>query len=209
LLHLYQTFHELALQRLPVAVADADCPPPHNVSLWDDWIVPLALHLVRILKEIPPSSGSRVIQPLLYISAATGLRHRTTASATKQFSFGSYPSSSMDDGGWGCGSRPQQSLPESDTLMSYITQITSSAYCTVPDPGSLDVFLEISQARQFILERLGMFETSLPPAPIVVAKQLASTIWNSYDNDHDLGGGIYMVHWIDVMEMNDLRSMFG
>lgn len=209
LLHLYQTFHELALQRLPIARADAESPFLSDATLWDEWIVPLALHLVKILRQIPPSSGSRVIQPLLYISAATGLRHSRAGPATKHSDFGSYLSSSMSEDGWGCRSRSQQSLYDSDTLMSYIAQITSSEYGTIPDPDLQDVSLEINNARHFILERLGMFEMSLPPAPIVVAKQLASTIWKSYDNDHDLGGGLYTVHWIDVMELNDLRSMFG
>jgi hypothetical protein len=207
LLHLYQTFPELAFQRLPAAAVGMESPPPNDATLWNDWIVPLALHLVKILEQIPPSSGSRVIQPLLYISAATGLRHSIAVSGTAQSDMAFSPSSSIDDNGWGWRRRSQQPLYECDTLTSYITHITNSGKATLPDPGASDVSLEISGARHFIMKRLGMFETSLPPAPIVVAKELVSTIWNSYDKD--IGDGLYMVHWIDVMELNDLRSMFG
>ena len=40
-----------------------------------EWITPLNLKLIEILRHIPPDSGSRVIQPLLYICASTGLRY--------------------------------------------------------------------------------------------------------------------------------------
>ncbi|KAK0387088.1 hypothetical protein NLU13_5401 [Sarocladium strictum] len=212
LLHLYQTFPELALQRLSAATGEAGSLPPNEATLWDDWIVPLTLYLVKILEQIPPSSGSRVIQPLLYISAATGLRYSTATSAIAQSDLASSPPFSMDGEGWSwTRRRSEQPVCEFDTLTSYITNMTNSVKATAsdpdPDPGVSDLSLEISRARYFIMTRLGMLETSLPPAPIVVAKELVSTIWNSYDSD--LGEGLFMVHWIDVMELNDLRSMFG
>jgi hypothetical protein len=207
LLHLYQTFPQLALHRLPAANAQ-----PTDATLWADWIVPLALHLVGILEQIPPSSGSRVIQPLLYISASTGLRHSADVPVESMELPASLRLDMMSLGGW-MGSdtfsqpRPQSPLHEANSLTSYVTQLTSSGSAISSDSPS-ETSLQISRARHFIMKRLAVFESSLPPAPIVVAKELVSAIWRSYDND--IGGdGLYVVHWIDVMEWNDLRSLFG
>lgn len=203
LLHLYQTFPELAFQRLP-----ATGTAPNDTTLWHDWIVPLTLHLVKTLEQIPPSSGTRVMQPLLYISASTGLRHSPGVPHAPFDPFASFPldvTTTMCMDGWGWRTQSQAPIHEADNLTSYVAQITSSGQALLPDLTS-DLDLQISRARHFVMKRLGILESSLPPAPIVVAKELVSTIWNSYDND---AGGMYLVHWIDVMELNDLRSMFG
>jgi hypothetical protein len=66
--------------------------------------------------------------------------------------------------------------------------------------------LKIADARCFIISRLDSLEILLPPRPIVVAKTLVQAIWNAYDNEKPGGPS---VHWIDVMEENNLRSLFG
>ncbi|KLU90940.1 hypothetical protein MAPG_09465 [Magnaporthiopsis poae ATCC 64411] len=69
LLQLYQTFPDLVVRRLPEALSGDG-----HVVPWDRWVVPLSLRLIGTLKRVPPDSGTRCIQPLLYLSASTGLK---------------------------------------------------------------------------------------------------------------------------------------
>jgi hypothetical protein len=66
--------------------------------------------------------------------------------------------------------------------------------------------LEIDNARQFLLCRLNALEMALPPWPVVVARNLVKSIWNAYDSNRP---GVNNVHWIDIMERQGLRSLFG
>jgi hypothetical protein len=65
---------------------------------------------------------------------------------------------------------------------------------------------EISQGRQFVLERLSILESSLPPKPIRVVKELVPTVWAAYDVQ---GAGVSQVHWIKIMAQSNLRTIFG
>ncbi|CAK7222747.1 hypothetical protein SCUCBS95973_004950 [Sporothrix curviconia] len=164
LLVLYETFPSLGFLRLPGraptegggclsnAVSDAFSLSLAGspAVLWQEWITPLSLHLLQVLERIPPTSGSRVIQPLLYICASTGLRQ--------------------------------------------------------PDMTVEAELAKVSQGRNFIMQRLTILESSLPPTPVRVAKELVRAIWRAHDATPP---GTTPVHWINVMEVNDLRSMFG
>ena len=171
LLVLYETFPSLGFLRLPgqgstlgidgsgsdgAAGLASDFSSGLPAALWHEWITPLSLHLLQVLERIPPTSGSRVIQPLLYICASTGLRQ----------------SDILD--------------PTSELLASELAKI--------------------SRGRNFVMQRLTILETSLPPTPVTVAKELVRAIWRAYDAGPP---GAAPVHWINVMEANDLRSMFG
>ncbi|OJJ97525.1 hypothetical protein ASPACDRAFT_123454 [Aspergillus aculeatus ATCC 16872] len=72
LLHLYQTFPDLRDDHTrELGAAD--------ISNWS--LQALALELLDLVKRIPLESGSRVIQPLLYLSIATGLKAPDAQSA--------------------------------------------------------------------------------------------------------------------------------
>ncbi|KAF6801094.1 C6 zinc finger domain containing protein [Colletotrichum sojae] len=193
LLHLYQTFPDLVSLRLPT-----ESPVTESGSVpWDEWIVPLALRLVKVLEHIPTTSGTRVIQPLLYISASTGLR--TDASTTSD-ALGLFGSLQHDLMGGSVVSPPP--LLDSHNLSLYISQMASAQ---VHEKPISNLSVDVSSARHFIMRRLGVLESSLPPTPVLVAKDLVQAIWGAYDNEI----GTPSVHWIDVMEDNNLRSMFG
>lgn len=213
LLLLYQTFPNLVFLRLPGRVLPAD----DKTVLWQEWITPLSLHLVKVLHRIPPSSGSRVIQPLLYISASTGLRQQPGLKAN------SSPPQSTFGQGLGIFNQAQSmttyeteamgsSLTQnSNNLSSYISGFMGNGNDTAsPAPTNSeaadDTSLDVSSARHFIMQRLSVLESSLPPTPVIVAKDLVTAIWRAYDNNPP---DSLPVHWIDVMEANDLRSMFG
>ncbi|KAL0943585.1 C6 zinc finger domain containing protein [Colletotrichum truncatum] len=196
LLHLYQTFPDLVSLRLPT-----ESPMTDSGSVpWDEWIIPLALRLVKVLEHIPTTSGTRVIQPLLYISASTGLRHDNSASSDMISLFGTLQQDLM--GGTGPSIISPPPLFDSHNLSLYISQMASAP---VPEEPMSNLSLEVSSARHFVMRRLSILESSLPPAPVVVAKDLVQSIWRAYDSEV----GTPTVHWIDIMEDNNLRSLFG
>ncbi|KAF7554381.1 hypothetical protein G7Z17_g2993 [Cylindrodendrum hubeiense] len=193
LLQLYQTFPDLVSLRLPINSAILS---GGQIS-WEEWIIPLSLRLVRVLEHIPPSSGSRAIQPLLYISASTGLRYDTKAS--------------MDtlDLSWNLGMDSMETPFQPPYDNSSPLDIDSNDGTQITDLGPALISrmsLDISNARHFITGRLGILENSLPPKPIIMAKTLIQAIWDAYDNEMP---GSTAVHWVDVMEDNNLRTMFG
>ncbi|KAF4453361.1 Arginine metabolism regulation protein II [Fusarium austroafricanum] len=182
LLQLYQTFPDLVALRLPTDSVHANS---RHIP-WEEWIIPLSLRLVNVLEQIPPNSGTRVIQPLLYITASTGLRYDTATmlDIANPFDAGINTSSFQTD------------------------PFSMDALGTSPPPANLisRMSLDISNARHFITGRLNMLESSLPPKPVMMAKELIKAIWDAYDSEPP---GSAAVHWVDVMEDKNLRSMFG
>ncbi|KAJ4258030.1 hypothetical protein NW762_008168 [Fusarium torreyae] len=193
LIHIYQTFPDLVLLRLPDNLsgpADAHIP-------WEECITPLSLRLAKLLEQLPPDSGSKMTQPLLCITASTGLRFEppeTSAfspdsqipvAAPLPFNLGSTEHCGLSD--------YINQLVQADEDIERLSTLTESR-------------LRIVDARCFILGRLDVLENLLPPRPIVVAKTLVQTIWNEYDKEKP---GAPSVHWIDIMEENNLRSLFG
>jgi hypothetical protein len=176
LLHLYQTFPDLVTPRLLNSVSIGR---RNTGAAGDEVIIRLGLHLVTILKQLPPDSGSRMTQPLLCITASTGLRFTS--------------SNAIPD------------IEECD-MSEYVSRLCRAD----KGPEQLSSFtmsdLEIGNARQFLLCRLNTLEMVLPPRPVIVAKNLVKSIWNAYDNDRPDGSNI---HWIDIMERQSLRSLFG
>ncbi|CAM1501470.1 Fc.00g034540.m01.CDS01 [Cosmosporella sp. VM-42] len=194
LLQLYQTFPDLTSLRLPMksTLSNGGHVP------WEEWITPLSLRLVRVLEQIPPHSGSRAIQPLLYISASTGLRYDMATSLEASTSPGLF-----DLGIMGFDT---QSLGDNCSLSECIDQIEGTEISGVAPNLISRMSLGISNARQFIMGRLGILENSLPPKPVIVARELIRAIWDAYDSEIT---GFNAIHWVDVMEDKNLRSMFG
>lgn len=191
LLQLYVTFPDLVSIRLPreSGYSRGDVP-------WDRWIIPLTLRLTRVLEQIPPDSGSRVIQPLLYICASTGLRFSLSVSTD-------HDPCDMVFGATGVSSGPNDNSLD---ILGYINQIDASGI-TGPTSNSVpSVALDIGIARNFIMKRLKLLETTLQPKPIIVAEELVKAVWDAYDNE---APGCTSVHWLDVMEKKGLQSLFG
>ncbi|KXJ86349.1 fungal-specific transcription factor domain-domain-containing protein [Microdochium bolleyi] len=205
LLQLYQTFPDLVTRRLPEQVTDSSgCVP------WDKWIVPLCLRLVDVLRQIPVSSGTRCIQPLLYITACTGLRFDQAVLAQSQEDLvAASPPQSADEFpilNTSTGVEPLQllfGLGFNEDLPRPPNQPSSAATGAAVVTA---LSLEVTHARQFILGRLGILEYSLPPAPIRVAQDLVKAVWAAYDADRDPAK---YTHWIDIMERSNLRTIFG
>ncbi|ORY59702.1 fungal-specific transcription factor domain-containing protein [Pseudomassariella vexata] len=198
LLQLYQTFPDLVARRLPEDTTESSVVP------WDRWIVPLSLRLVNTLKKIPPSSGTRCIQPLLYLSASTGLRFDVETLIQQQQLQEKQPNQPRDH------SPIQDTFNETNGMPSTLEMEMSAFMDLEPKedpPISLTrMSIEVSHARRFIMERLSALEHNLPPAPVLVAKDLVKAIWAGYDSEQP---GTNYTHWIDVMEASNLRTIFG
>ena len=187
LLQLYVTFPDLVSLRLP---GEIDCMKDEDVP-WDKWIIPLTLRLTKVLEQIPPDPGSRVVQPLLYICASIGLRV--------------------------CPSQPYCPSPNFDSisldaLFDLINRLEARSGSVswnkqpAKDMDQTQLVSEVLNARDFVRGRLSQLENTLQPKPIQVARELVHAIWAAYDEE---GPGSTTVHWLDVMEKNNLRSLFG
>ncbi|KAM0192287.1 hypothetical protein ACHAPI_008463 [Fusarium lateritium] len=193
LIHIYQTFPELVLLRLPDSIsspADAQIP-------WEECITPLSLRLTKLIEQLPADSGSKMTQPLLCITASTGLRFEPSETSPLSPESLVPPATSMP---FDLGST------ENCGLSDYIGQLIQADEDIDRLSNVTGSHLKIVDARCFLISRLDALEMLLPPRPIVVAKTLVQAIWNAYDNEKPGGAS---VHWIDVMEENNLRSLFG
>ncbi|RBA18036.1 hypothetical protein FPRO05_11054 [Fusarium proliferatum] len=189
LLQLYQTFPELIVRRHELDESQAK----DAQSLWDNWITPIALNLVSILKLLPTDSGSKMTQPLLCVSASTGLRRKhieVKAATPKDIPF-----------------RQDASLEDCDMInyLDFAGLHDELPEESEPEPDP-DVNAGIMAARQFLHNRLDTLKTVLPPKPVVVAQDLTKAIWQAYDTEQCAK---YATHWIDVMDSRNLKSNWG
>lgn len=188
LLQLYITFPDLVSLRLPQET--------HHLLRrgvpWYKWIVPLTLRLTEVLERLPPDSGSRALQPLLCVCAATGLRYGSAAEQDYQQAGNSDSLRPL---------RPMESILDYLTLLDDPVEGNNGVAFSVPQ-----LALDVSKARSFVLRRLGVLKESLHPGPVRVAETLVKAIWAAYDEEPQ---GCSEVHWIDIMEKKDLRTLFG
>ncbi|KAL6916683.1 hypothetical protein FSHL1_008131 [Fusarium sambucinum] len=195
LIHIYQTFPELVLLRLPDNLAGpADVHVP-----WEECITPLSLRLAKLIEQLPADSGSKMTQPLLCITASTGLRFEppdvSSTNLESQLQAPVATPSPFDLGSTEhCG------------LSDYIGQLVQADEDIDRLSTMSESRLRIVDTRCFIIGRLDALEALLPPRPIEVAKTLVQKIWDEYDKEKP---NAFSVHWIDVMEENNLRSLFG
>jgi hypothetical protein len=195
----------------------SDCLDTHGMTRTQA-LVGLALQLVDQLKKIPPESGSRCMQPLLYLCAASGLqlnpvpltepypdRDQTCARNTIEGCHDitnpeplqpSWLSDNLGD----TFKAGNDSMQVSDVLAASISA----------DPDSSHAFtissFKVAQARSFVKKRLGMLQQLLPPRYTGTALRLAEAIWAEYDCTSDGGSSLY---WFDIMVREKLQTFFG
>ncbi|GAB7323818.1 hypothetical protein MBLNU13_g07264t1 [Cladosporium sp. NU13] len=181
-------------------------------------LVGLALQLVDQLKKIPPESGSRCMQPLLYLCAASGLQFnpvplirshlegvRTSTQSTTERNHDvthselSEPSCLNDSLADDFQAR-NESIQTSDEPVANISQDHNSGHVITVS------ILKIAQARSFVKKRLGMLQQLLPPRYTGTALRLAEAIWAEYDCNSDGGSPLY---WSNIMVREKLQTFFG
>jgi hypothetical protein len=212
LLHLYLAFSDLEVK----FVRNCTSPPINNTSSWvqappgmprDHALVTLTLRLVEVLKRIPVDSGARCIQPILLISAATGLRFDIPAHPTN-FPVGT--SSPIHRRGTMINQTAifgtNAGLFNSNDRSPDFSNTFGSNQADADAVQLTSLTLEVSAARRFIVNRLGALQQSLPPRPIGVALALVRAVWFNYDSaDENLRG----MHWMNTMVNSGLQTLFG
>ncbi|KAF5136356.1 Beauvericin cluster-specific repressor BEA4 [Metarhizium anisopliae] len=186
LLQLYQTFPDLLVARYnPQTTAENNAH-----FLWHTWITPIALQLVTLLKGLPGYSGSKMTQPLLCITASSGLRlQRSLTQRVRQ-------SQTAD---------ASDKYIEHHDMLQYIEIARENSEREHGEQVQDDAESTVLSARQFIRHRLKLLKTVLPSKPVSVAEELVEAIWRAYDGEHSLE---YVTHWIDIMERENLKSNF-
>ncbi|EXU96341.1 Zn(2)-Cys(6) zinc finger domain protein [Metarhizium robertsii] len=186
LLQLYQTFPDLLVARYSLQTTAEN----NAHFLWHTWITPIALQLVTLLKGLPGYSGSKMTQPLLCITASSGLRlQRPLTQRVRQ----SQTADSSDK------------HIEHHDMLQYIEISRENSEREHEEQVQEDAESTVLSARQFIRDRLKLLKTVLPSKPVLVAEELVEAIWRAYDGEHSLE---YATHWIDIMERENLKSNF-
>jgi len=215
LLHLYLAFSDLEVR----FVRDGTClsSPKGNAASWvqapagmsrEHALVILTLKLVDVLKKIPVDSGARCIQPILLISAATGLRFDVPAHQT---GYSVSTSNLVHSRGTMIN---QSAVFDTNTSSSSLFNCNNTAFNFSKDFGSdqadtiqlTSLTLEVAAARRFIVSRLGALQQSLPPRPIGVALALVRAVWSNYDSANE---NLRSMHWMNTMVNSGLQTLFG
>lgn len=211
LLQLYQTFPDLEVKPMiddPLTALTniSDGSQGENEAQREQALLSLTLQLIKTLRCIPAESGTRCIQPMLYISAATGLKFDTVAGMTKGTI--SNIESSISDHMANLAHLQNSQLsvnPENVPRQSFKSLYEN----TETEPLCIkltECTMEISRARRFVIDRLCALQRSLPPRPIAVAIDLVKAIWSEYDHNATFNS---QGHWIDIMVERGLQTLFG
>lgn len=181
-----------------------------------EYLSTASVRLLELLRRLPPHSGSRCMQPVLYLCAATGLQTIHAPEFAKRSAnecgsrIGDIVSAMLGDNE-SCGNTPKDG-PWG--LEQEIPQPTSSPYqlngpaalFESSNPSLSRSTIERGQAKSLVASRLGALQHSLPPGPSSTAIKLAEAIWREHDR---AGHGRNPVHWFDVMVRKNLRTLFG
>ncbi|PYH89636.1 hypothetical protein BO71DRAFT_363098 [Aspergillus ellipticus CBS 707.79] len=185
LLHLYQTFKDLEEEQMSEMGGALD----------ETWIQDLALELLDLVRRIPLESGSRCIQPLLYLSVATGLK--------------SCPPVTVPHLADGARSAHQNALENNLTALPQLAGDSTTGSDSISTMKLTRTSMKIGQARRVIVQRVSVLEYSLPTKPISVLKALIKKIWDVWDAEMCATPSARSKHWIEVMEESRLHTMFG
>ncbi|EKJ71627.1 hypothetical protein FPSE_08073 [Fusarium pseudograminearum CS3096] len=171
LLQLYLTFDDLVVNTSggcdkATSIGGAADGEPRSKSLAD-----LALQLVGALEGIPVESGSKFIHPMLYVSAAAGLRF------DKYFDFhcpGMSGEINSDQSYLFASPMDWNSLEP--TQAQYLPKISDTVAMLIPQS-----ILKIANARRLVWSRLSMIRHALPYKASDSFLRLVKTIWLEYD----------------------------
>jgi hypothetical protein len=121
-----------------------------------EFLIALALHIVSLLEKIPKTSGTRCLQPVVVIVAASELRFSPPTSSTFLMSdpFMVFPGEAMHG-------------------------IESNAASLFNAISSFE--LDVAAARRFVMTRLQDFQLSLPGKPMGKAITLVQETWARAD----------------------------
>lgn len=223
LLQLSLTFEDL---HIPITVdsgigllrpAQSDCVDTCTTTRAQT-LVGLALQLVDQLRKIPPESGSRCMQPLLYLCAASGLQFNPLPLIRSHLELGQMSTQSSPERNHDVAhlellepSCLSDSLGDGFETRNDFIQLPDETAASISQGQNSDPILTVStlkvaQARSFVKKRLGMLQQLLPPRYTGTALRLAEAIWAEYDCNSDGGSPLY---WSNIMVREKLQTFFG
>jgi hypothetical protein len=235
LLDIAEAYRQACLLQLSLTFEDlhvpttADSNASLSLQIQDDCIesrvmtraqtlVGLALQLVDQLKRIPPESGSRCMQPLLYLCAASGLQLNPLPPIESYPKHGQASARMPVEGchdlthfepldlsgftdGFGNNLEARNDFMQISDVSAALTSKELG-----PDHAFTVSTFKVAQARSFVKKRLGMLQQLLPPRYTGTALRLAEAIWAEYDCTSDGGSSLY---WFDIMVREKLQTFFG
>lgn len=145
------------------------------------YLVELALQLVATLEKIPAESGSKFIHPMLYLSAAAGLRfNRLSDSYTSEMSDGH---NNIPDSDW--VDQSPQALHTSDSLAAFIPRTV----------------LKVARGRRLVWSRLVMIRDALPYKSDSLLRVIKA-IWSEYDRTQ---ADAVAKHWLKILSQTKVE----
>lgn len=212
LLQLYQTFPDLVAQHRMRHNLDAGVCASNNSGetvLASALVLPLVLHIVDLLCEIPAESPMRCLQPLLCLCAGSALRQDVPSPVAAV--------AAVADGSAALEGSMAASVTDSQTgsPTGSLASVGTSNGSVWSGPAAIDNVMAqppppvepaaVLAARDAMRRRLARLEQNLPPRPITVARQLLETVWQRYDMEKAPSRS----HWLDIMAETNFESVFG
>ncbi|KAH8767198.1 hypothetical protein F5883DRAFT_644212 [Diaporthe sp. PMI_573] len=209
LLQLHLTFSDLPMAPWERRCGFTDTLPndmmdvtTENEQSRAEFVLTLALQLVTTLEKIPAQSGSRSRHPMLYLSAAAGLRFDTCPKSRDGFHMASAHAAS--------GLSAHSALEPSALQTNQFSRGAAQPAFTLPEnscqhklgsahfagPFIPQSTLEVSRARRLVWSRLSSLQQTLPHRPSDSTIQLVKAIWLEYDSPES---GCSSIHWLNVM----------
>ena len=170
-------------------------PVATDVSARSQQITGLALRILDILESIPVESGSRSLHPILYLSAASGLKYDAS---TKNLHNPALRRGPVE--------RYRNTTDESENIQPSEMSGPNNAPTQMmsQSPGLSIGMLKISKARQLVNMRMSLLQQVLPPRPLEIMAGLIKQIWSAYD---DRPHGMNSIHWLDVMVTSGFKTL--
>lgn len=200
LLHLYLTFDDLpvnsAVGRDGSTAMDGVPSEATNKETRARSLVDMALQLVATLEKIPAESGSKFIHPMLYLSAAVGLRFDKGTGGSRESQMPEDVNSGSVD-----ASNPQAdwSLLDSMEPESCVTESSDALATFIPQS-----ILKIAEARRLVWSRLGMIRQAVPYKASDSLRRLVKTVWSEYDKPQSDASSMI---WLKILSQSGLEML--
>lgn len=187
LLQLYLTFDDLVVNTTGGSTGTNN---PTDKESRAKCLVDLALQLTATLEKIPTASGSKFIHPMLYLSAAVGLKFN------KQSDF------------YGPGIAEGVRNDASDLFLSKSdwSLLDPTQPCLSDSAENLTSFipqsiLKVAKARRLVWSRLSMIRQALPYKASDSLLRLVKTVWSEYDK---ASSDTSTKHWFKILSQTGI-----
>ncbi|KAM0547250.1 hypothetical protein ACHAPJ_010512 [Fusarium lateritium] len=156
------------------------------------FLVDLALQLVATLEKIPAESGSKFIHPMLYLSAAVGLRFDISPCGFQEIrvseELNSDPSNLNYSQDW--------NLFDPTQIPSGLSNESNGLTTFIPQS-----ILKIAEARHLVWSRLSIIRQALPYKASDSLLRLVKAIWSEYDEPKPQTS---TMHWLKILRQTGL-----